>query len=570
MQMVDRTQVVLSNDNVITRAIRSWRDRIILAVVLLVLLGLFARIMTYPLQHDEQFYLPAAILFSFDRLYSDLGFSHLPNLPILLSGIFATIGSEYYVVIGRLVIFASWLMTVAALIRIGRKYAHSDLVAALLVALLVANPALIDATGMAVTNNFIATPFALFGLIAFIDTASRPYPSRRLAALAGFLLAVAMGFKANYIALLPPIAIAALFVPPHLAMRTRLMRIALPMLAGGVIGGAPTLYFLAQDPSGFIAHVVSFHRGPQISYWQAHADPLDPKTMSLSAKAILAQRGWLSGTNLIVLIALAFYATLGFRQWQFQRWFAPATRWPILVLIGILALLAVMSFLPTPAFPQYFTTPLPFAIMLIALLHGSLNAHSRSVAGPFLIAALGMAVLIGAPILLSTMPKALSVARWTGFQVHRDAVRMAEALPANSEGRSMATLSPVYALEGGLDVYPALAMGPFVYRASAWIPAADQRHYTSLASPATVGALLETAPPAAILTGMEGALDAPLSAFAVAHGYSAHRVALGRGAPAGEITLFTKPMLPMAPLALGCAAQPASSGSGPISAPGCR
>lgn len=529
--------------------------------LLLVLIGLFARIMTYPLQHDEQFYVPAAVLFSVDKLYPDFGFSHLPNLPILLAGVFAAVGG-HYVLVGRLVIFVAWLLTAGALILIGRRHARSDLVAAVLVALLVANPALLDATGMAVTNNFIATPFALFGLLAFIEAATRTTPSRGLAALAGFLLAAAIGFKANYVVLLPPVAIAAFLVPPQLPIRARLTRIMLPMLAGATLGGAPTLYFLAQDPSGFFAHVVSFHRGPQLGYWRTHADPVDPKAIGLMAKALTAQRSWFSGTNLILLLALTFYATLALGRGVFRTKFDWARRWPVVLLTAITALAAIVSFLPTPAFPQYFTMPIPFALMLLAFLHGALDARERSIARPFLIAALTVAAVLGISILLSSAPRVANMAGWTGFRVHSDAARIARMVQPGPGRSAMATLSPVYALEGGLEVYPSLAMGPFVYRASAWIPAADREHYRALTSPETVGALLETAPPAAILIGEEGTLDAPLSAFAVAHGYDARAVRVGRGDAAREMILFTRPRPPV-PLAFACGAASRNPGGRP-------
>jgi hypothetical protein len=549
MQLMEFAEPIPVPDKSARPGARYWWDRIALLAAGLAIIGLFSRIMTYPLQHDEQFYLPAAILFSFGTLYDGLGFSHLPNFPLLLSGIFALLETDHYVLVGRLTVFAAWLATGAALVLIGRLYARSGLVSALMVALLVANPALLDAAGMTATNNFIAVPFALFGLVAFIEATKGSVPSPGLAALAGWLLALAVGFKANYAILLPPVAIAAFLVPRHASLSTRLVRVVLPVFVGGLIGGAPTLYFLAVDPAGFVAHIFSFHRGPQIAYWRAHADPADPKIMSMSAKAILAQREWTSGANLILFLVLACYATLSLGAKGNMRRFRPGFPWPILLLTGTLCLAAVASFLPTPAFPQYFTTPLPFAIMLIALLHGSLDAHARAVARPFLIAALGMTVLIGAPMLLASVPKLFFVARWTGFRVHEDAQQVAAIVRGAQPNGTLATLSPVHALEGGLAIDPALAMGPFVYRASEWIPPRDRRHYLHLASPASIGQLLDRAPPAGILIGFEGPLDAPLAAYAARHDYVGHRLSLGQMEGAKEPWLFTAPVrrLPYAP-----------------------
>jgi hypothetical protein len=349
--------------------------------------------------------------------------------------------------------------------------------------------------------------------------------------------------------LLPPVAIATFFVPRQVSLRTRLVRVVLPVFAGGLIGGAPTLYFLATDPAGFVAHIFSFHRGPQIAYWRAHADPADPKIMSMSAKAILAQREWTSGANLILFLSLAYHATLALGGKGNIRRFRPDFPWPILLLAGTVALAAVASFLPTPAFPQYFTTPLPFAIMLIALLQGWLDAHARALARPFLIVALGMTVLIGAPMLLASLPKLFFVSRWTGFRVHDDAQHIAAIVRRAQPKGALATLSPVHALEGGLAIEPALAMGPFVYRASEWIPPRDRRHYLHLASPASIGQLLYRAPPAGILIGFEGPLDAPLAAFAARHNYVGYRLSLGQMEGAKEPWLFTAPTkrLPDAP-----------------------
>ena len=161
----------------------------------------------------------------------------------------------------------------------------------------------------------------------------------------------------------------------------------------------------------------------------------------------------------------------------------------------------------------------------------------------------------------------MSVARWTGFQVHRDALDMAKLANGGGQRASIATLSPVYALEGKLKVYPALAMGPFVYRASAWIPAGERVHYTHLTSPATVEAMLESTPPAAILTGQEGALDAPLSAFAVAHGYVAHPIRMGRGSAARDMVLFTRSPILGEPVAFDYAPPPRVLGFAATSAP---
>ncbi|SFJ04109.1 4-amino-4-deoxy-L-arabinose transferase [Sphingomonas sp. NFR04] len=518
----------------------AWLPRISLATALTCIT---ARILVYPLQHDEQFYLPASILFRFQDLYPGIGFSHLPNLPILLHGVFALAPHGPYLLVGRIVIIAAWFATIAALILAGRRYANSGLLTALMVALLVCNPGLTDATGMAVTNNFIATPFALFGLLALLEALERPGGSARQAALAGFLLAIAMGFKANYVVLALPVIAAVLLLPRSAPLHRRLRRTALPLAAGALIGAAPTLLFLAADPMGFLAHVFHFHRGPQIAYWDAHGDPFDPKILSMPAKLALAARLWLGGTNLMLVLALAAVSPLA---WPRRRRDATLADGAALMLAGIVVVTALASFLPTPAFPQYYTAPIPFAVLLLALLHGRLDAPSRDAARPWLIAALGVAVVLGAPALLSTLPRAASISAWTGVRVHADGRRIAQLVRANGRGTMVVTLSPVHVLEGGLTIDPSLALGPFVYRAADWIPAEDRRHYRFLASPTTIEAQLDHQVPAAVLVGAEGALDAPLLRYALRHGFEMHSVDLP-GAGFEAPLLLTRPRLAPSP-----------------------
>src|SRR3546814_18602205 len=106
----------------------------------------------------------------------------------------------------------------------------------------------------------------------------------------------------------------------------------------------------------------------------------------------------------------------------------------------------------------------------------------------------------------------------TGLSVHETATRVGGLVRRHGGRGKLATVSPVYALEGGLQVYPELAAGPFIYRTADLIPEQDRRHYR-LVSEATLPALLAADPPAGILVGLEGAEDRGLRDYALTHGY---------------------------------------------------
>lgn len=488
-----------------------WRLISIAALLLLLAAGLFARVMTYPLRHDEQLFVAAAALASEGALYQDLGYNHLPNLPLLLNAILAAVGGEHLMLVGRIAIFLCWLLAGAALVLIARGASAGVAMGAVGLLFLAAEPILQGPAGMTVTNNFMPVPFALWGVYFFLDGAEGARPIHLLAS--GVLLALALGLKANYVFLIPPFAVAALLVPRRLSFGRRLGSVALPLLAGGTIGGLPTLYHLAVDPRGFLAHVTGYHRGPHVAFWQAAPEP---KVMGLGEKLLLAEELWLGGTA--VLLALVV-ATTGIVRWEVgKRTIAVhgPPSWPVLLAAGLVVLGMLVSFVPTPAFPQYFLPPIPFAIVLAILLYGQLDAMSRRLARPTIIAAAAIAAAIGLPRLLIDLSKLAAPSQWTAMKTERLAAHIA----AHVGRGKVATLAPIYPLEAGLDVYPELAAGPFVYRVAHLIPPADRRHYR-LVSAGSLPTLLDSDPPAGILVGLEDEFDPAFVDYARTRGYVA-------------------------------------------------
>lgn len=496
----------------------------------LALLALFARIMAFELQRDEQFYVSAGVLFSADGLYQQLNFSHLPNLPILLRALYSATSMEHYLLGGRILIFAAWIASLAALSHFAKHYRLGAGAASLLAALMLFNPVLLDAAGMAVTNNFIATPFILFGILAFLRGVEGSTPKSRTLFSAGLLLSLGAGFKANYLLVLPPVGIAALLMPSGASLGTRVRGSLMPLVVGGLIGGLPTFYFVAQDPPGFLAHCLSFHRGPQIAYWQAHPNIHDPKVMGIRDKLLMAHQIWLSGATILLPLLIAVLAATAAYSSPAKglAWLNRFRTGPIMLMAAIVMISVAASLLPTPSFPQYHSMAFPFAILLIGLMLHALDQPRQTRARPVIAAGLALATIAGGPILFLSLPRLVVPGSWTGIVVHEDAAKLRASVERAGAAGPMATLFPVYALEGGLPVYPQLALGQFVYRASDHIPAGERRHFRNLVSPGTIGAMLAGERPSAILVGEPGPLEDPLMQFGRDNGYAIEKVELRR------------------------------------------
>lgn len=485
-------------------------------------LALVGTILGAPLRHDEQFFASMGILYRSGDLYRDLGFNHLPNLPILLDGVLQLFGVERPVLAFRWVIVAGWLATATLTGAIAWRLTGSIAITALCLVLLITNPLLVGQAGTLVSNNFLPVPFALAGLLVVLAEAERRAVRPWAMALAGFLLAIAIGMKANYVLLIPPFAIAMLFAPIAPNFRDRLMRVILPMLAGAIIGGAPSIMAFAGDPPGFVDHVFGYHRGPHLAWALASPEPL---VISLRDRMVLARSLWGDGGTLLLAAAIvAAAAQLALRGWRAD--------WATWLVAGLVVTGIAVAFLPRPSFPQYFTPPLPFAIVLLALLARAQTFHERRAFAPLLVAVGTLALVLDAPKLITGLPVLTHPGKWTGNRVHAIALQVRDA----ARGGRVATLSPLYALDGGARIYPQLASGPFVYRVADRFTTAQRPHWRTL-SPTTLAAGLDADPPGAILVGGEGDLDMAFRAYAGVHHY--RRLPLAGGDTRyGELELY--------------------------------
>ncbi|NJM29160.1 MAG: hypothetical protein HC855_02655 [Rhizobiales bacterium] len=177
-----------------------------------------------------------------------------------------------------------------------------------------------------------------------------------------------------------------------------------------------------------------------------------------------------------------------------------------------------MSLVPTPGFPQYYTLPLVCIPLLIALLYADLGEEEQLNSNPALIAASAVILIVAAPQLGQSLPHLVSTKSWASEKSHRAGMAIAREIAAADVTGKVATLLPIYPIEGGLEVYPELATGQFAYRTAEYTDPALRRFYRTT-SPAEIAQLFGNDRPAAILVGFEPKLEQPLVTFAEANGY---------------------------------------------------
>ena len=483
------------------------------------LAAVYGRLMGYGLRRDEMMFVPPARLLGELSLYQDVFYNHVPYSAWYFRGFDLIFGAGGLLFSARMGIFAAWLLLVGVTSWITLRLSNSvrlSLFSA--VAILTCHP-LMNEPGMAASNNLLQLPFALAGLGFFlIELKEQRLRVSRLFA-SGVCLSLAAGMKVSAIAFIPPVAIAAFLLPAALPFAVRVRRVALPILLGGLVGALPLFILLLSDPQLFLAHIVKFHSGPHVAYWEVNRLTEPGLALGLGAKAQLAYGTWLNGVPLIVGFVVLCFGWMAVTESTSFDDTEQSAFGPVLVVLGTLLTTAMMSFLPTPGFSQHYIAPLVVLPILAALMFARVPWSKHDYTRPVLAAASLLCVLTALPWLTPELRTTLGVGASTPQRMNAGGNALAATMTEHGiVNGKVATFLPIYPLEAGLDVYPELATGQFAYRIAPHTEPELAQHYV-MAGPEQITSLFDTEPPAALLLGYEPKLEKPLLDYAIAHGY---------------------------------------------------
>ena len=85
------------------------------------------------------------------------------------------------------------------------------------------------------------------------------------------------------------------------------------------------------------------------------------------------------------------------------------------------------------------------------------------------------------------------------------------------------TLSPVYLIEGGLEIDPRFVTGTFAYRTGTFL-SPQERQYYGIVAQNDLDRFLDANPPDGIFLGLDPLLDISTRAYAHSHGYQEHNL----------------------------------------------
>ncbi len=480
--------------------------------------GLFGQTV-YNYSHNEQMYVTAGYLVAQGkRLYQDFAFVQMPYVPLLYAPLFRLTGG-YFLLTAKLINYTWTGLTALLLYMAARRWSRDPRFSLTVVVVFLSNYYITRAT-MEASNYTLPMALSLLGGLLMAGAYCRGAVRGGRLFLAGVALGGAIGGKLYYASLVAPCGLVALLYPRQVDGWTRLRRGVLPLAGGLAIGLGPVWYYLLRDPDRFLFNNLGYHTANTL--WRVQSGFLEDT--SLWGKLGIA-RDVLANSNVLPLVlwlALAGWFLLD--RWQ-ETSQDEARLAPPVAVAGLMAITAALTaFTPSPLFPQYFAMPVPFLLLTLAALQGQLSAPQQEALRRLALVVAAISVLIILPRHAGALQNALDPDEpWSGVAAHH----IAHAIRGHLEQAGLlggevapkvATLSPVYAIEAGLGIYPQLATGSFVYRIGDLLSPAERERYVAT-SPSTLHQLLDSDPPVAILVTQEGELETPLLEYAQSRGY---------------------------------------------------
>lgn len=451
------------------------------------------------LNPDEHQFIASAVLLARDGLlpYRDFPYFHVPNLTLAYAAIFRF--TSHYLLAARLFsLTCGFLLLVTVLVFTMRRWRNERAsvrlgMGALAVLFLALSPIFAYTSGRA-WNHDLPILLTVWALLAQVHGLQGRRPWAWLF-LAGLMVGLAAGTRASFLFVLPPFLLGAI-VGGEGGLRGALLR-AVTWCAGVLVAMTPVLALFVLSPGGFLFGNLEYTRlntlYREAGGW-ATAMTLPGKVWLFLSQVLLTRPG-----NLLI--------ALGWLAWGLPRPFPhlwrARVRWgrelrPFVLMLLPFLLLGALA--PTPAWPQYFYLIFPF--LWLAALDGLPErhpawAHDRR----FWYGAWGLVAVIALLWAISfrhnLRPAVLG--RWFPLEYHQAGVDLATLLGAQTR---VLTLAPTLPLEGGLDIYPELATGPFALRVADLV-SPEERQRQNLPPVDDLEGWLANQPPRAVLLDVD-------------------------------------------------------------------
>ncbi len=472
---------------------------IVVIIILVVLsLGIFANSMMKPLGRDEHMYCAGGVLMAQGKMiYKDFSYvAQLPYHPLLYSVLFRILNTNHYLLVGRMVSVVCDIFVMLCIVAIYRRIFGKFTISGVVLGtgagvLYVFNPLVDYANGYAWNHDVVILCVMLSFLLLISTDFTQKSRYGRTAAIGGLLtFASCMRITTALVQLL---FLAALLSQSAESMKQRIKTVIPFLIASGVVLIWP-VWVMASAGKAFFLNLVWI---PKVYGKWLHEVGMVLNKLPLTLNA-------LKTPGYLVLIVIAVYL-LVVLVWQ-RRKLVKSNGRNLLLAVLLALVFFVIALIPPTMWIQYLAMPVPFIVISFAypLLYLRQHASKAKNNKQFKIACAvvtfcAVVAVVSYPVVLYRTIVLLIPEGWVPIQVHNISRDIAEK---TQEPKKILTLAPLFALEGGCDIYTELSCGSIVYRIgdrlSAW-----NRDATHTAGPRDLAELVEKDPPSAVIVNVE-------------------------------------------------------------------
>jgi len=476
--------------------------KIINTVVVLILVVLFLAIlassMTKPLSRDEQVYCTGGVMLTQGKtIYRDFSYvAQMPYHPLLYASLFRILNTTHYLLVGRILSVFCDILVVVCIVGIYRCVFDSFSISAMLLGLAgavlyVFNP-IVDYTSGFAWNNDVVILCVVLSVWLFQTTDFKRKSRYWRIAVIGVLLTFAT-FMRITTALVQLLFFVILLIQPAESAKQRL-KTALPFLVATVFVSIWPVWTITLAPRAFFLNLFSI--SILNSEW-LHRIGLFHNKFRLTFSC-------LTTPGYFVLIVIAIYLCLAVAQQRRRLTISNTTK---LLLAPLLTLtFFIIALVMGTMWKQHLAMPVPLLIISFAYpllylrkLTPGAGANSHFKIGCIVIAVCTLAAVVSYPVVLYRIPEVSAPRSWVPIRLHKVSEDIAEK---TKSPKLILTLAPLYALEGGCNIYTQFSSGPFVYRVADFMSPTDL-DITHTAGTGTLKQLLKKSPPGAVVLGVE-------------------------------------------------------------------
>ncbi|MHC4757294.1 MAG: hypothetical protein ACYTE8_01425 [Planctomycetota bacterium] len=454
--------------------------------------------MTKSIGHDEHMYCTAAALMSKGEvIYRDFSYvAQLPYHPTICAAIYKLFNTTRFLLAARIFSSACDILVVLLIAYIFCGVLKHLRVASKLLGLAAAvlyifNPAVDYANGFAWNHDMVAL-CVLASFTIFITTDFKETPKCWRFAFIGGLLTLATWSRMTTALIYIVFLIAILKKSPGTAKQKT--QALLPFFAASFVISIWPLIIFFMAPKALILNVLAIpiFNGEWLREVAKIPGPWQVIFYSLTKPAYII---------LFALIAYFFVTIVSIRK-RIQ----PVDHAGLILSSVIVVIFFIIVFIPPAMFEQYFAMPALFIIISFAyalLYISKLNSAAllkKHLNIAFFVITASLILTIASNLkIINRIPNLFKPQNLPPMQLHNISMDISDKI---GEPKLALTLAPLYALEGGCEIYREFSAGPFVYRIADLINEESLQIVTG-AGMTELTELTENFHPSAIVLGTE-------------------------------------------------------------------